>query len=96
MGKYLDFYKKCMEVGTLDSFRVPGACIGGLCSTIANDGVTEWFNPDVKGRLRGAYWGYCNTLHEYEGMNTFEERAYSFTPLRQNMILLLAAMNDEL
>jgi hypothetical protein len=40
---------------------------------------------------------YSNNLNmPYWGSDSHESKVYEFTPLRQNLLLLIAAMNDEL
>jgi hypothetical protein len=89
MGKYLDFYNKCMATG-----RIP-AC--GLCNSLDRWDVSV-FAPHDDIEDSNYCWGYDGepTLPrlsmgvELPGLNN------SFTPLRQTIVLFLAAMNDEL
>lgn len=86
-GKYLKFYEECMENG-----KIPES---GLCKCL--DGVdlfrpygseiTELFTTENS----FPYWG--------SGLPWFADSSslwYGFTPLRQNIVLFLAAINGEL
>ena len=85
--KYLSFYKKCIKTG-----RMPHL---GLCSNFLGDERLDLFEPTTKDlkslRKEGLsilYWGAG--LPPYPGSGT------SFTPLRQTIVLFMAAMNGEL
>lgn len=85
---YLELYKKCCKLGRLPDH--------GLCSCIyieigRGNGIefkylfNPLFNSNIK-PISKFYWGaddYYNLL-------------FDFGPTRQNMLLLMAAMNDEL
>jgi hypothetical protein len=83
MGKYLDLYKQCIETG-----EMPDA---GLCVCVGRRALKKIGAPvDVCW-----YWGYSDTFME----SMFADatiRARAFTPIRQNIVLLLAAINNEL
>lgn len=90
-NKHLSFYKDCMKDGK--QLPTGQSCIyhGGLCS-IAHAGLIskellDLFRPEP-GVL--AYWGT-----EYNGAN-LNVLAFDFSPLRQTIVLLMAAMNNEL
>jgi hypothetical protein len=86
MGKYLDFYKKCMKKGMPRDNWLNTPCEGLCESFIQNDLGTDdldlfepidyQYNSNVP-----AYWGGEIGI---------------FTPLRQTVVLFLAAMNNEL
>ena len=91
--KFLDFYEKCMESGEL----LPEA---GLCQCKPFKGSKEFRRIKATGEeqqklqdmgLTSGYWGsglpYYTNNHEV---------TYSFTPLRQTIVLLCAAMAGEL
>lgn len=88
---FLDFYNRCVE-----SREIPSC---GLCHSfndmnplpIFEPTYTEIPNEDV----RRGYWGYNgeNVLDESVSSNY---RAYTFTPLRQTIVLFCAAINNEL
>lgn len=87
IGKYLKFYHRCAKTGT-----VPG--LNGLCQNFEKEKYFnkkfELFIPtkDEKEKLfAGAYWAEDDNpmfLGEF------------FGPTRQNIVLLMAAMNNEL
>lgn len=92
MGKYLDFYKKCMENGErLPFHKNPSGWYvpNGLCNDpFVGRGVKEWFAPDAPLYSNGGWWGT-----EIESGNPGVR--YGFCPLRQNMVLILAAIYGE-
>ena len=84
--KYLDFYYECLETGYL-----PGS---GLCHTdVASTDLFQLIKPTdedidkLYGEGKPVVWW---------GMGDFEHSTYEFSPLRQNLILLMAALNGEL
>jgi hypothetical protein len=100
--KYLAFYEQCMEAG-----RIPkegfDSIWGGMCAiSLFKTDEFKLFIPQTFDELgpyqannkpHGGYWGY-------DGYETNEadmyQRAFTFSPLRQNIVLFLAAMNNEL
>lgn len=88
--KYLPLYFEWTKHGRIFN-RIDANTDGGLCSTeIGNKNhLLELFN----GRefCHHSYWGY-----EYELNGDLFAAAYGFTPLRQNIVLFMAAMNNEL
>lgn len=94
---YLDFYYKCMETGTLPC--------GGLCFSL-DSGLLGFFkpvdnnNPDLVDRKQKAsYWGYDGKVRDFTnnyGGISMDTARHEFTPLRQTIVLFLAAMNNEL
>lgn len=82
---YLDFYKKHVKSG-----RLPMA---GLCDCL-DDEFKDFYNPIMGGcsflREMTGYWGHGDV----EAM--FLDRMYEFTPLRQTLVLLMAAYKGEL
>jgi hypothetical protein len=81
IGKHLRFYMNCMKNG-----EMPRA---GLCACAWNDYLMEeslmLFKPDDAGMF--SYWG-----SEKKGY----DECYTFTKLRQTIVLFLAAINNEL
>jgi hypothetical protein len=78
--KYLSFYKKYAKIGTLPS--------DGLCTCFDSyRDIRELFKPDNVNSW--TYWA-----SEEDGYSN--NRYYDFNPLRQNIVLLLAAINNEL
>jgi len=81
--KYLPLYYKWMKQG-----RIPN---DGLCNSLD---YSEEFRLYFANNLRG-YWGY-NGESTHNLCEIDPEGPYKFTPLRQNIVLFLAAMNGEL
>lgn len=86
--KYLPLYYKWMETGLIDG-------IGGLCNNFAHWNIVkqEWEYPDKIFKLmtpldmpEETYWASDVDMYE----------PYEFGGLRQNIVLLMAAMNGEL
>lgn len=86
--KYLPLYEKWMETGKIEGY-------GGLCHAFPGSeiGLFEAIG----------YWGYWadkgDTVILTQNVNDLEKKnalLYEFTPLRQTVVLFLAAMNDEL
>jgi hypothetical protein len=85
--KYLKFYQEC-----LDSGRMPDA---GLCICLGKRKM-EIFQPI--GREVNYYDGVLTGLYWASDVNPGDSfaRHYGFSPTRQNIVLFLAAMNNEL
>lgn len=93
--KYLELYKKWAETGKIeDNPNREGWGEGGLCNTEARNDIKEWFEPEGEISTTNAYWGHSG--EDVKLSLRTHTLAYEFTPLRQNMILLLAAKNNEL
>lgn len=85
MGKYLKFYEKCMKNKT-----VPGC--NGLCQNFEDDKLFDIISPtreEICINNFGAYWAEDDKDFDYWGRE-------HFGPTRQNIVLLMAAMNGEL
>lgn len=84
---YLDFYFRHMKNGVLPS--------NGLCTCFTHHKLFKLIDPDMGQCL--SYWGFDD---DPSAMSVFDggevTRWYSFTQLRQNVVLLMAAMNNEL
>jgi hypothetical protein len=84
MSKHLDFYYKCLE-----KKRMPS---DGLCDCadmgLLNKKIFNLFLPSESERVDG------NWLYWASGSGNWE--TYEFTPLRQNIVLLMACLNGEL
>jgi hypothetical protein len=93
MGKYLDFYKRGMKNGKIPAHPKTGLTFG-LCYALADisgvdcvlDADLKLFEPLNHEKPATMYWG----------SGTDREQLGEFTTNRQNIILLLAAMNNEL
>lgn len=91
MGKYLDFYKRCLKVG-----RMPNR---GLCNCRAiNKSDLKLFIPSYEDIpniiVCEGYWAFDGEA--FFGAFSFSERCFAFSELRQTIVLFMAAMNDEL
>jgi hypothetical protein len=85
MSKHLDFYYKCLKTGEL----VEGWW--GLCACAYNGHIDEklldLFQPtDIDA---------CNLIEEGYSDVFWGGLAGDFTPLRQNIVLLMACLNGE-
>jgi len=76
-----------MKTGEIES--------AGLCRILAQDELGIFYPPDSYSKERGFddhYWYWA-----YDGERGDQwDRAECFTPLRQNIVLFMAAMNGEL
>jgi len=89
---YLNLYKKWCKTGELP--------YAGLCCNLYPRQYEKFRNLYITNRMSG-YWGYDgrNLLPLFDikiSKEKADEIRYKFTPLRQNLILFLAAMNNEL
>jgi hypothetical protein len=80
--KYLKFYKECMKTG-----RMPHS---GLCMHFDGDPLFDLFSID---QPCFRYWAYDG---EPIPLMFVDYAKYKFTPFRQTIVLLMAAMNNEL
>ena len=85
---YLDFYKKYYGK------RMPE---DGLCNSLCYDPNVELFRPSEKEQRAlisigqsDIYWGSEASAKDVD------DRMYTFTPLRQTIVLFCAAINGEL
>ena len=81
---FLELYKLYLHEGELDAM--------GLCSCVKEgyfSSILEKFTPYY--HLSKAFWG-----HGGRKSVPFIEQAYTFTPLRQTILLFCAAINNEL
>lgn len=94
--KHLDFYYKCMETG-----RLPGG--DGLCKEALLGRISESLLSKID--PMNLCWQYRSNNYEelfgdiclpYWGSDDSLWRRGQFTPLRQTIVLLMAAMNNEL
>jgi hypothetical protein len=96
MGKYLDFYKKCMDDGSRLPWWSETERCNGLCPAFymyMDDGFAELkslFEPELpEGEEE-------NDINRFWGSgDPSSPRMTEFTSLRQNIVLFLAAMNNE-
>lgn len=92
--KYLKLYYEWMKTGRItDQIGAQGS--GGLCNTEIQYEALKIFTPElgdsVVPGLMSSYWASDSTnLADIQG------NGYAFGPTRQNIVLLLAAMNNEL
>lgn len=85
-GKYLSLYIAWMEKGRLPS--------NGLCHYFQDDELFNLIDPE-KGSME-TYWAYDDDDHVQDTDWSEMNRWFSFNPLRQTIVLLMAAMNNEL
>ena len=82
---YLEFYRRCLK-----NKKLPNR---GLCGCIS-DPLLDFFSEAHPDFGRSWYWGYDGNHYSEKG--TGDEVHFAFTPLRQNIVLFMAAMNNEL
>ena len=86
--KYLELYKRWAKNGEIPLCIDSGLC-GGLCGSILYKDH-EFRELFASGQSKFTYWAMgFNCKSEYEVM-------FDFNPIRQNIVLFLAAMNNEL
>lgn len=93
---YLKYYALWMEAGRITE-RHPCRTTGGLCSSeIGTEGDLCLFIPDDEDDCKhpDGYWAYDELAGDLQP--SLFQRQYEFTPLRQTIVLFLAAMNNEL
>jgi hypothetical protein len=95
--RHLNFYKKCFK--TLDMPK-PGLCRCADCGLICESTLKE-FTPTDSDHDQNVIEGTMDLFHPNgywgAGLNISEDcRGDSFTPLRQTIVLFMAAMNNEL
>lgn len=86
--KTIDFYEKCVSDGELPCH--------GLCVSLMSGDETELlelFKPKWK-NVASYYWGFKGTRNL--ASKNRHAVMYGLTPFRQNIILLIAAMRNEL
>jgi hypothetical protein len=98
MKKYLKFYERCMKTGVLPEESIEGYTLysgsNGLCNSVDFDddnAAFHLFEPTHEEMIlyrcpSRAYWAWDGV-----GLNSSH-----FGPTRQNIVLFLAAMNNEL
>lgn len=89
---FLDFYKECMETGKLPD---EGLCYSFNAIDRANNlGLFYELHPEYGSSW---YWAYGED-YVWRGLTRAEEDVimYTFTPLRQTIVLFCAAINGEL
>jgi hypothetical protein len=80
--KYLDFYIECSKTGYLPK--------EGLCACLDNTPLLKLFVPDNE-HVGLLFWGAAGNKDQ-----TWHDWTHRFYPLRQNIVLLIAAMSGEL
>ena len=99
--KHIEFYKACMETGYLP-LSLP--LTGGLCDcaeeNLINADLLDDLSPTEENRIElrkegcpTGYWGY--NVYNWH-LNPSIELTHKFTPLRQTVVLFMAAMSGEL
>lgn len=89
--KYLKLYEEWIKQGRIPYVNAKRT-EGGLCSVFEDNELFELCKPDNDYDNADGYWGFTEDQdgHDLQDLMTI------FTPLRQNIVLFLAAMNDEL
>ena len=88
--KYLEFYERTIKTGKLPK--------NGLCFCFIDDDYLKLFSP---GKM-GGYWGYYMEFYDHVVLTQDVDKELSdrlcneFNPLRQTIVLFMAAMNNEL
>lgn len=83
--KLIDLYKEWMETGTL-----PG---DGLCNSVPKEYKSDL--RKLEPECYYTFWAYPLT-DQQQLDHSYYDMAYSFTPLRQTIVLFICAMNNEL
>lgn len=92
--KHLEFYKHCMECGTLPLNSLNSInYYGGLCGC-ADMGMIDPALFDLFNQFSGTYWAYGQDTEVSEYDQYMNHLA--FNPLRQTIVLFMAAINNEL
>lgn len=95
--KYLALYEKWLKAGMIDPIH-PGN-YNGMCGLFDGDDLFSLFRPTDKDLSELLHEGKC-TAWWGSDMSSQEAASFegwsSFTPLRQTIVLFLAAMNSEL
>jgi hypothetical protein len=95
--KHLDYYKRCMLTGYLEGVH-PQLPFGGLCRAAASQVIDskifrELIVPSYKEREKLSKEGKSSS---YWASGHVSARPCEFTPLRQTIVLLMAAIKGEL
>lgn len=88
---YLDYYKKWMETGELPN--------NGLCNSLSQPIDFGMYFMPTDEDLEELLSERCSCIYFTSGLQwdcDEIDKKELFTPLRQTIVLLLAAMNDEL
>lgn len=87
---YLEFYEQCMESGFMEDIGLCNALPHALNNQVfdmVKPTLTDFCELDGKG-LSSLFWA--------SGLNSFDPNRYTlFTPLRQTLVLLMAAIAGE-
>ena len=89
--KLIDCYKEWMKEGVIDNRR-GSIGDGGLCNAVPKEYLETLHFLAPPNSQSWHYWGYGIPY-----FHTPDTRVmYSFTPLRQTVVLLICAMHNEL
>lgn len=92
--KLIDLYKEWMRKGKITD-RLDAVGSGGLCNAVPKYCRHTFYSFYPEEETHGTFWAYPMTFSQQQ-KRTFEHMAYKLTPLRQTIILLICAMNNEL
>ncbi len=82
IGKHLQFYRDCMADGLMPYV---GLCRCGMYDIINNDLLNDYFTPE----------DFMDAI-SFWASGEKNDCCYNFTPLRQTIVLFMAAINQEL
>ena len=103
--KHLQFYYDCMATGRLPFLNGSFSLKGGLCQAaecfLIDGELLDLFQPSIDEvsklenlHMAAGFWGSEMTIEEV--FKNPDDCYYAFTPLRQTVVLFMAAMNGEL
>lgn len=108
--KHLAFYKRCMKLGKfpkVNGYQYEGLCdCAGTMQYLVTDGLIDkellvLFEPTLEDKhtllkesVHGGYWGY--EFPFVGDRSNVKKMRQDFTPLRQTIVLFMAAINNEL
>lgn len=99
MKKHLEFYKQCMEAGRLASHEFGSSLCAAADADLIDKQLLRIMQPTDRDEFELTAEGYSNGWWGSGvpvcSINT-EEKWFGFTPLRQTIVLFMAAMNNEL
>lgn len=86
MKKYLKFHDQCLLTGWMPK--------EGLCGCFPNDNHLKHFDPGPDRNGFDYFWAFDGNDNRIELDSTMI--AHCYTTIRQNIVLFMAAMNNEL
>lgn len=86
-----------MKTGKIP-YRTKNGNTGGLCGCFGERAL-KLFQPEreeLENSPTWGYWGVDGEISRYSSQQGYLNKEIIFSPLRQTIVLFLAAMNDEL